>query len=272
MAFGFRYNHPGTLAKYLNCVKVMIDEVTMFITPDSIYFNVMDPPHISMITLNLPVETFGDKMAHEVNINFPDFWSIFKETDDDPANETITLSCDGKEATWTLRRREGMIDTTSEIIAMIRDGIGEEVPIPKIPYRNEVVVPSATLLRELSEFENLTHITIFIENGDSLVMYSQIDTLSTDVVKRNTIKCRSGESPAFRVNKNEDNSITTYTTDFLLPYVTALAELFEAIILGWSEDGVLHIKGDVAEPTLVRDLLAPNVGVTPRVEAVKKAE
>lgn len=229
----------------LSAISTLVEEATFEATSEGITFRGMDPSHVALIDISWPNSAF-EKYESDGDIKFgvriDEFSKLIKRADKTESIEisiadNMLLISIGKNKQYKMRLIESSATDT---------------PLPKIPY--DAKIELATLL-----FDKIL--------GDVQVVSDYLTIKTTESKAEFSGKGDSGEV-LISLRKQQDEltdisvkeeSIGTYSLEYLNPIVKAVGTASGSIICEYSSAKPLRIEFKVANMGRIHFYLAPRV-------------
>lgn len=245
MVFSAKTSGSDEWKAILSAISTLVEEATFEATAEGITFRGMDPSHVALIDISWPNSAF-EKYECDGDIKFgvriDEFSKLIKRAEKSDGieislSENMLLISIGKNKQYKMRLIESSATDT---------------PLPKIPYDTKITL--ATML-----FDKIL--------GDVQVVSDYL-TIKTDVTKSEfSGKGDSGEVLiSLQKQQNElseisvkEESVGTYSLEYLNPIVKAVGSASESIICEYSSAKPLRIEFKVANMGRIHFYLAPRV-------------
>jgi proliferating cell nuclear antigen len=229
----------------LSAISTLVEEATFEATAEGITFRGMDPSHVALIDISWPNSAFAKYECDgdmKFGVRIDEFSKLIKRAEKNDGieislSENMLLISIGKNKQYKMRLIESSATDT---------------PLPKIPYDTKIGLATLLFDKILGDVQVVSdYLTIkttaskseFSGRGDSgevlISLQKQQDELSEISVK--------------------EESIGTYSLEYLNPIVKAVGSASESIICEYSSAKPLRIEFKVANMGRIHFYLAPRV-------------
>ena len=272
----FEVYRANTFKEYLEVLNTVTEEPAIKLTPQGLHSVAMDQGHCYMYELNLP-SSFFDSWKIEENekfqINLGCLLKALRKTD---KNETLVMEYVYDKITREKATENLIGQPTTNIvvsedkeneklkISLISDMtrqktidcvklLEEEIPSPKIFFKNKVRLTMDVFKRILEDFNNNgEHISI--EGNDDEVIFRTESDEYKDYVKLDK------NSDHILEIRNDETSKATYTINHILPFIKKALKVSEVVTMQFSQDVPLKIDVELPLGSLIF-YAAPCIGV-----------
>lgn len=245
MVFSAKTSGSDEWKAILSAISTLVEEATFEATAEGITFRGMDPSHVALIDISWPNSAF-EKYECDGDIKFgvriDEFSKLIKRAEKSDGveislSENLLLISIGKNKQYKMRLIESSATDT---------------PLPKIPYDTKIGL--ATVL-----FDKIL--------GDVQVVSDYLTIKTTSTKSEFSGKGDSGEV-LISLQKQQgelseisvkEESVGTYSLEYLNPIVKAVGSASELIICEYSSAKPLRIEFKVANMGRIHFYLAPRV-------------
>lgn len=247
--------------KVVKALSLVNEEISFEFDAEGLHVCTMDPSHVGMVKLDLPVGYFDRWAGFDgrpspwvvMSVDVGDMLKMLKRvTKADSVRLVYDPGVDeDKGFLWlTDRSRDFSVKKTFPVL----EGLGDEVPTPKIFFKAKARILSGILLKKV--LPNLGDVSGHCSIG-----------ISTDVAVFKAVGDLGGAEVLLgRDNDNvleircDEASKSTFEVDRLLEMFKGLVPLSEVVTLSLSDDMPVEIDAELPQGTLVYHL-APCVGI-----------
>lgn len=245
MVFSAKTSGSDEWKAILSAISTLVEEATFETTAEGITFRGMDPSHVALIDISWPNSAF-EKYECDGDIKFgvriDEFSKLIKRAEKNDGieislSENTLLISIGKNKQYKMRLIESSATDT---------------PLPKIPYDTKVSLATTLFDKILGDVQVVSdYLTIkttptkseFSGKGDSGEVLISLQK-------------QQGELSEISV---KEESIGTYSLEYLNPIVKAVGTASESIICEYSSAKPLRIEFKVANMGRIHFYLAPRV-------------
>ena len=256
--------YPATAFKdVLEVLNTVNEEPMIELNPQGLHSLMMDPSHEFMCELNLPRQFF-DRWEIEDNekiqVNLPAILKALKKvTKKEILRFNYTYNLGPKLDGSPQEKENEMVelslvsDYTRRKTVECLDLLEEEIPTPRIYFKNKARLTLDILKRTLEDFNtNSNHITIesvtdaiqFKNDGDEYRDFVELDKDNDHILEL----------------YNDENGKAVYDIENILPFVKKALKLSEVVTLQFSQDMPLKIDVEIPMGSLVYHV-APYIGI-----------
>ena len=246
LVFSAKTSGSDDLKAIISAISTLVEEATFVATTEGITFRGMDPSHVALIDISWPNSAF-EKYDCDSDIKFgvriDEFSKLIKRADKKDSiaisisDDNMLLVNIGKNKKYKMRLIESSASDT---------------PLPKIPYDAKIAVSSSTFDKILGDVQVVSdYLTIHASSSKS-EFSGKGDSGEVNI---NLEKDMEG---ILELSVKED-SIGTYSLEYLNPVVKAVGNTTESITCEYSSAKPLRIEFKVANIGRIHFYLAPRV-------------
>lgn len=236
----------ATLLQIAKSAECMDEKATFTISEEGLSYREMDPSHVALVDMGIPNSCFEKWSCVEEQkfaLNIEEF-------------RKLTSSLDAKGSISVVIKNEQILLTQNGFTANIKtiEASSTDCPLPRIPYDNRITI---------SEDEEI-HVLDFAKLARKISTVSDYVTINCD----NARVILSGKGDQGSCEKtftkeqvnidNHEDSETTYSLEFLLPFLRTLQKDSQ-IELGFSSSKPMRIQTKVNNLGRIDFYLAPRV-------------
>lgn len=244
--FSAKTSGSDDLKAIISAISTLVEEATFVASAEGITFRGMDPSHVALIDISWPNSAF-EKYDCDSDIKFgvriDEFSKLIKRAD---KKDSIEISISEENMLLV------SIGTNKKYKIRLIESSATDTPLPKIPYDTKVVLSTTTFDKILGDVQVVSdYLTIhsteskaeFSGKGDSGEVVIELEKGKEEILE-------------FEV---KDDSIGTYSLEYLNPVVKAVGTTANSITCEYSSAKPLRIEFKVANIGRIHFYLAPRV-------------
>ena len=246
MTFSAKTSGSDDLKAIISAISTLVEEATFVANAEGITFRGMDPSHVALIDISWPNSAF-EKYQCDSDVKFgvriDEFSKLIKRADKQDSIE-ISISEDN-----TL---QVIIGKNKKYKMRLIESSATDTPLPKIPYDAKIELSTSSFDKVLGDVQVVSdYLTIhtveskaeFSGKGDSGEVIIDLEKANGDIQELIA----------------KDDSIGTYSLEYLNPVVKAVGNRAETITCEYSSAKPLRIEFKVANIGRIHFYLAPRV-------------
>lgn len=246
MTFSAKTSGSDDLKAIISAISTLVEEATFVANAEGITFRGMDPSHVALIDISWPNSAF-EKYQCDSDVKFgvriDEFSKLIKRADKQDSIE-ISISEDN-----TL---QVLIGKNKKYKMRLIESSATDTPLPKIPYDAKIELSTSSFDKVLGDVQVVSdYLTIhtveskteFSGKGDSGEVIIDLEKANGDIQELIA----------------KDDSIGTYSLEYLNPVVKAVGNRAETITCEYSSAKPLRIEFKVANIGRIHFYLAPRV-------------
>lgn len=245
MVFSAKTSGSDEWKAILSAISTLVEEATFETTAEGITFRGMDPSHVALIDISWPNSAF-EKYECDGDIKFgvriDEFSKLIKRADKSDGieislSENMLLISIGKNKQYKMRLIESSATDT---------------PLPKIPYDSKIELPTTLFDKILGDVQVVSDYLTIKAAGTKSEFSGKGDSGEVLI----SLQKQQGELSEISV---KEESLGTYSLEYLNPIVKAVGSASESIICEYSSAKPLRIEFKVANMGRIHFYLAPRV-------------
>ena len=246
MTFATKTTGSDDLKAIISAISTIVEEATFVATSEGITFRGMDPSHVALIDISWPnsaFEMYECDSDIKFGVRIDEFSKIIKRAD---KKDDISISISEQDMLLVT------VGSSKKYKMRLIESSATETPLPKVPYDSKIVLTASKFDKILGDVQVVSdYLTIrttetkgdFSGKGDSGEVVIDID--STDDAIEDVI--------------SEDESVGTYSLEYLNPLVKAVGSRVGNITCEFSTSKPLRIEFKIANMGRIHFYLAPRV-------------
>ena len=236
---------------FFGLMKMMNDELTMYVDETGIQLRGMDPSHVAMVDAKILPELF-EKFEHTektITVNLSEFCKFLDRLG---SKEKATIQYNAERAEMVILAKKTGYSRRFTLPTL--EPLDDEVPEPKIFFKAEARILTQSIERAIKDADLVSEHIKFSITKDAMSLEGRGDMGSAD----NKFDKDSDELLELKV---EEEATATYTLSYLKDMFGGLKKLTEVVAIELSTDMPMKIKADGILNLEVTLFLAPCIGV-----------
>ena len=231
----------------MNAISGIVEEAMFIVNPAGITFRGMDDSHIAVLDVNFPKSSF-DLLESETSyfgVKVEDFQTAINAASN---GDIVEIKIDSEKI------MQIAISGSLSIKYKLRLINKEEIntPIPKSDYKSKLVLNSNTLIRIITNLQNMSEYVTINCNSDEVEFSGKGDVGDAKV------NLKKG-NPELKELSSSVPSKAAYSLEYMAKIIRDIGKASRVIDLEYSDKNPIRIKFEMPSYTTVNYYLAPTI-------------